>query len=102
MDGHIVLFVCEKADIGIIHGQSQKTLSSRTHLAHHAPVPQKGIFAQIFKRQAPMAPVALSGKKTIWFEDLELHGHFESYLPHFEAEKGDIGPENTYFWNITD
>lgn len=26
----------------------------------------------------------------------------ESYLPHSEAEKSDIGSENTYFWNITD
>jgi hypothetical protein len=26
----------------------------------------------------------------------------ESSLPHFEAEKGDIGPENTYLVNIND
>ena len=26
----------------------------------------------------------------------------ESYLPHFEAEKSDMGSENTYFWKITD
>ena len=32
----------------------------------------------------------------------QLREATESYLPHFEAEKGDIGPENTYFWNITD
>jgi hypothetical protein len=79
LDGHIVLFVCEKADIGIIHGQSQKTLSTRAHMAHYAPVPQKGIFAQVFKRQEPMASVALSGKKTVWFEDFELHGHFQPH-----------------------
>jgi putative transposase len=32
----------------------------------------------------------------------QLRESTEPYLPHFEAEKGDIGPENTYLWNITD
>lgn len=32
----------------------------------------------------------------------KLRESTESYLPHFEAEKNDIGSENTYFWNITD
>jgi len=30
----------------------------------------------------------------------QLREPTESYLPHFEDEKGDIGPENTYFRNI--
>lgn len=32
----------------------------------------------------------------------QLREPTEAYLPHFEGEKGNIGPENTYFWNITD
>lgn len=32
----------------------------------------------------------------------QLREPIEAYLPHFEGEKGNIGPENTYFWNITD
>lgn len=35
-------------------------------------------------------------------EGYQLREPIEAYWPHFEAEKGDIGPENTYLWNITD
>lgn len=34
-------------------------------------------------------------------EGYQLRESTEVYLPHFDAEKGDIGPENTYLWNIT-
>ncbi len=35
----------------------------------------------------------------VGFQLRELTG---SYLPPFEAEKGDIGPDNAYFLNIID
>ncbi len=35
-------------------------------------------------------------------EGYQLRESAEPYLAHFEAEKSDMGPENTYFGNITD
>jgi putative transposase len=35
-------------------------------------------------------------------EGYQLREPIEAYSPHLEAKKGDIGPENTYYWNITD
>jgi hypothetical protein len=33
-------------------------------------------------------------------EGYHLREEAAPYMALFEAEKGDIGPENTYFWNI--
>jgi putative transposase len=30
----------------------------------------------------------------------QLHEPANSYMHHFDAQKGDIEPENTYLWNI--
>lgn len=32
----------------------------------------------------------------------QLREPTNSYMHHFQAQKGDIGPENTFFWNIND
>ena len=32
-------------------------------------------------------------------EGYQLREPSVTYGDHFEVEKGDIGPENTYFWN---
>jgi hypothetical protein len=50
--------------------------------------------------------MAVSGKEAIWVEDTELCGHFKPYPiaccygAHFDAEKSNIGLENTCFWDI--
>lgn len=35
-------------------------------------------------------------------EGYQLRDPAEYYMPHFEAEKGGMGPDNTCFWDITD
>jgi len=74
-------------------------------LAHHESLPQKGISPQILKGSASVSAMAVSGQKAVWFTDLELYGHFEPHSPArynalLGAEKEDIGPENTYSWNL--
>lgn len=53
---------------------------------------------------APLAPTLLQGREKIGCEHSERHGYFKPrsspYMALFKAEKGDIGPENTYFWDI--
>ena len=56
-----------------------------------------------------MASVAFWSEETLWFANIESIEAGESYqlrepsIPygaHFGVKKGDIGPENTYFWNV--
>lgn len=45
--------------------------------------------------------VLAKGRDTVeTAEGWQLREPTEAYMPHFEAGKGDIGPENTCFWHI--
>jgi hypothetical protein len=80
-------------------------------------MPQTGIFAQVLEGSTPVFAMAVSGKGTVRFEHSELYGYFKprpsagrrygekgghsQVIAVLDIKKGDIGPENTYSWDIS-
>jgi len=50
-------------------------------------------------KDCPLRALALGRKSIEAGESYQLREPFIPYSAHFGVKKGDIGPENTYFWN---
>jgi hypothetical protein len=73
-----------------------------THRCHKREFPP-----QILKGSAPLFAAVVSSHEAVWFdcviegcEGYQLREGAAHYKPLFQAENDDIGPENTYLWDI--
>ena len=61
--------------------RGKQALHSGPCLAHHPPVPQEGVPAEVCSRPSSVFVVAVRGKETLCSERAQLHGDLEPH-PH--------------------